>query len=89
MIHFNTTNIVNDLRNISEDPRSQLLRSLPRRPLISLDAHRMPLRLDESDLETVAKGMVDIFPSLTRYKGLERGWDELSGKIKELQEDSG
>jgi len=56
---------------------------------MSLDFNRMPLRLDDSDLEAVAKGMVDIFPSLTSCKGVERGWDELSGKIKELQEDSG
>jgi len=88
-IHFNTTNIIDDLRNISEDPRSQQLRPPQRRPLMSLDVDRMPLRLDESDLETVAKGMVDIFPSLKRCKGLERGWDEISGQIKELQEDSG
>ena len=88
-IHFNTTNIVDDFRNISEDPRSQQLRSLPRCPLMFLDAHRMPLRVDESDLETVAKGMVDIFPSLTSCKGVEQGWDELSGKIKDLREDSG
>ena len=89
MIHFNTTNIVDDLRNISEDPLFQQLRSLPRRPPMSLDVHRMPLKLHESDFETVAKGMVDIFPSLTSCKGLERGWDEISGKIKDLQEHSG
>ena len=34
-IHFNTTNIVDDLRNILEDPRFQQLRSLPRCPLMS------------------------------------------------------
>ena len=89
MIHFNTTNIVDDLRNIPEDPLFQQLRSLPRRLLMSLDVHRIPLKLHESDFETVAKGMVDIFPSLTSCKGLERGWGEISGKIEDLQEDSG
>jgi len=87
-IHFNTTNIVDDFRNISEDPRFQQLRSLSRCPLMSLDVRRMPLRLDESDFETVAKGMIDIFPSLTSCKGLDEDWDELSGEIADLQEDS-
>ena len=52
---------------------------------MSLDVNRMPLRLDDSDLETVAKGMVNIFPSLTSFEGFERGWDEISGKIEDLQ----
>ena len=87
-IHFNTTNIVDDLRNISEDSRFQQLRSLPRCPLTFLDIYEMPLRLDESDFEIVVKGMVDIFPSLTHFEGPEEGWDELSGKIAAFQEDS-
>jgi len=88
-IHFNTTNIVNDLRNILKDPQFPRLRSLPLRcPLIFLDAYEMPLSLQESDFETVAKGVVDIFPSLTYCGGFEEGWDELSRKIADFQEDS-
>jgi len=87
-IHFNTTNIINDFRNILEDPRFRQLRSLPRCPLTFLDAYRMPLSLDESDFEIVVEGMVDIFPSLINCKGLEQGWDELSGAIADFQEDS-
>jgi len=70
-IHFNTTNIVDDFRNILEDPRFQQLRSLPRCRLTFLDAYQMPLRLDESGLEIVAKGMLDIFPSLTSFQGFK------------------
>ena len=88
-IHFNTTNIVNDLRNISEDPRFQQLRSRPKCPLTSLHANWIPLELHESDLEIVAKGMVDIFPSLTDCKGIEKSWNELSWKITDLREGSG
>ena len=87
-IHFNTTNIVDDFRNILGDPRFQQLRSLPRCPLTCLNVHHMPLSLHESDLQIVMEGMLDIFPSLTHCKGLKRGWGELSGKIVDLQEDS-
>ena len=83
-IHFNTTNIVDDFKNILEDPRSQ---RLPRCPLTCLDVFRIPLKLDESGLETV-KGMINIFPSLKRYEGLGQKWDELSKEIADLQEDS-
>jgi len=85
-IHFNTTNIVDDFRNILEDPRFQQLRSLPKCPLTRLDVYPTPLRLDESDLETVAKGMIDIFPSLEDCNGFEEGWIKLSEQIMDLQE---
>jgi len=87
-IHFNTANIVDDFKNILEDPRSQQLRSLPRCPLTCLDVFRTLLDLDESGFETVVKGMIDIFPSLMRCEGLGRKWHELSEAIADLQEDS-
>ena len=83
-IHFNTTNIVDDFKNISGDPRFQQLRSLPRCSLACLDVYEMPLSLDESGFETVANGMIDIFPSLTFCRGHEQGWDELSREIANL-----
>ena len=85
-IHFNTTNIVDDLRNILEDPQFQQLRSLSECPLTSLDVREMPLRLHESDFEIVAKGMADIFPYLTDFNGVEESWDELSEEIADDQE---
>jgi len=83
MIHFNTTNIVDDFKNILEDPRFQPLRSLPKCPLTSLNVYRTPIGLHESDFGAVARGMVDIFPSLRYCEGLEDWgyWDELSMKI--------
>jgi len=54
--HFNTTNIVDDFKNTLEDPRFQQLRSLPRCSLACLNVRQMPLSLDDSDSEIVAKG---------------------------------
>jgi hypothetical protein len=45
----------------------------------------MPLTLDEPGFETVANGMIDIFPSLIWRGESERGWEELSERIEELQ----
>ena len=56
-IHFNATNIVDDFKNILEDPRFQQLRSLPRCSLAYLDVRQMPLSLDDSGSEIVAKEM--------------------------------
>jgi len=76
-IHFNTTNIIDDLRNISEDPRFQELRSLRKCALSCLGVHEMPLALDKSKLETVARGMMVIFPNLKRCEG----WGELNWRL--------
>ena len=76
-IHLNTIKIVDDLKNISEDPRFQGLRSLRKYALSCLDVHKLPLTLDGSGLETVARGMADIFPNLDRCDG----WDELDWEL--------
>ena len=81
-IHFNTTKIVGDLKNISEDPRLQELRSLPKCPLLHLYVNQTPLILDEPGLDTAVKGILDIFPSLVDCVGGDRVWDVLSGKIR-------
>ena len=79
-IHLNTTNIVDDLKNISEDPRFQGLRLLRKCTLSYWDVRDMPLTLNDSGLEIVARGMMDIFPDLVCCEG----WHELSWKIAEL-----
>ena len=84
-IHFNTTDIVDDLRMISEDPRFQELRLLPKCAISRLDVYRIPLALDESEFETVANGMTDIFPYLERCDGFDGIWNGLNEKIAELQ----
>jgi len=85
-IHFNTTNIVEDLKNISEDPRYQALRSLPRCTLARLGVYHLPLALDEPGFETVAHGMIDIFPSLDHCAGRAGNWGKLSDKIVKVQD---
>ena len=84
-VHFNTTNIVNDLKDISADSRFQQLRSLPRCTLTRLDTYEMPLILDESGFETVVLGMAGIFPSLEYCSGYWRIWDEISDRIEEIR----
>ena len=84
-IHFNTTTIVDDLKDVSEDPRFQVLRSLPRCTLSCLDVYHMPLILNEPGLETLAHGMIDIFPSLERCEGLNHVWNDVSRRITKLQ----
>jgi len=82
-IHFNTTNIVEDFKNISEDPRLQELRSLPKSTLICLDVWKTPLLNESRSLETVVDGMFDIFPSLQSCNGFKGSCDALNEKIAE------
>ena len=86
-IHFSTTNIVGDFKNIREDPRFKQLRSAPRCPLTRLGVYQTPLTLDEPGFETVAYGMIDIFPSLTFCEGFDKSWNKLSDRIADLQEE--
>jgi len=89
MIHFNTTNIVDDFRNILEDPQFQQLRSLPRCPLTALGVYSIPLNLHApgfDDYYTVVKGMADIFPSLTYCEEFGEIWIEVSREIVDLRE---
>lgn len=84
-IHFNTTDIVGDLKKISEDPEFQELRSLPRCSIARLDVFFTPLDLDEHGFKAVISGMADIFPSLVRCEGSEPAWIELSEGLVKLQ----
>ena len=82
-IHFNTTNIVDDLKNISEDPRFQTVRSLPRCSLDYLGVWQIPLTVDEADFEAVMNGILDIFPTLDRCCPAEDNsdWEEFSERL--------
>ena len=84
-IHFNTTNILEDFKYISEDPKFRELRSLPRCSLSFLDVFAMPLTLNTSGYQAVADGMVDIFPSMKRCEGLsEEVWNEVSKRLRHV-----
>ena len=82
-IHFNTTNIVDDLKNISEDPRFQTVRSLPRCSLDYLGVWQIPLTVDDTDFEDVVNGILDIFPTLDRCCPAEDNsdWEEFSERL--------
>jgi len=80
-IHISTTNIVDDLKNISEDPRFQELWSLPKCTLTDLDMPQKGIPLDGPGFEIVANGMVDIFPSLKFRQGVSSIWDKLNKRI--------
>ena len=85
-IHFNTTNIVDDFKNISGDPRFQELLPLPKCPLSRLEVHEIRLDLDEPGIEVVANGMIDIFPCLERCEAVEEElWFDISDQIMEFQ----
>jgi len=84
-VHLNTTNIVDDFKSISGDPRLQELRSLQRCRLTDLFVHRTPLRLDEAGFEAVGKGMIDVFPALERCEGVEPNWYDLALKMWKLR----
>ena len=80
-IHFNTTNIVDDLKNISVDPRFQELHSLPRCEVWRLGVPDVPPVLDESGLRTVVDGMRYIFPRLSAFGHGMGTWHELYMKL--------
>jgi len=84
-IHFNTTNIVDDLKMISGDPRFQELRSLPKCTLLFFDAFSMPLALDEPGFKAVINGMTNIFPCLEYCVGSDPAWIELSERLVRLR----
>ena len=87
-IHFNTTDIVGDIKNISDDPQFQELLSRPRCKLPDLYVDDMPLALDEPGFEIVANGMINIFPSMERFGWTKQtpDWEKLSKRIRELRE---
>lgn len=79
-IHFNTTNIVNDLEDTLYDPRFQELRSLPRCSIERLTTGEIPLFIDEPGLQVVEEGLVDIFPNLVFCDGSEE-WRVVAYRI--------
>ena len=76
-IHFNTTNIVDDFKNILVDPQFRELRSLPKCRVSCLDVEDILLTLNTSDAKTVVDGMRGIFPNLLDF-GVMSIWREIS-----------
>ena len=84
LIHFNTTNLCDDLKSIPGNPRLRDFRSFPRCQLNRLEVSRAPLRIQAEDCGPVATGLLDIFPSLRVIIG-EAGteWDGVNLKLSE------
>ena len=85
-IHFNTANITEDFKSISEDPQLRELQSLPRSTLTHLHVGQIPLALDELGSDTVTNGMVDIFPSLQSCQGYGITWGKVNRGVKRCWE---
>ena len=84
-IHFNTTNIVDDFKGISEKPRFREFHLLPRCTLSHLQVDRMPLTLDDPGSEIAAEGILNIFPYLGKLSGVEKSWHKISERIERFQ----
>ena len=66
IVHFNTTNIVEDVKSLleTEDPDIQKLRNGPRCGVTSLPLFQTPLAVDEPETGVLAKGLLFVFPVL-------------------------
>ena len=88
-IHFNATNLVNDMRFLSEDPDLRGLRELPTRcPLKHFDARRLRfLNETDRDITTTAEGSMNIFPSIFAIASTGgTGWGMLESRVHKLWE---
>ena len=82
-IHFNTTNLRNDLDTISVDPR---LDSLPTRRTSNnfrLFLSDAPYKINEDDIAPVVRGFCRIFPSLAELFGNSASWKALNPRLLE------
>ena len=80
-IHFNTTNLRDDLESMARNPRLRDSYGLPRCQLAQLSVSEAPLPIEEGDYEHVLAGFLDIFPSLVMISGESESWDELASGL--------
>ena len=93
-IHFNTVNIVEDVKSLfeTEDSVVQKLRKGPRCGVTSVPVFLTPLTADEPAAELVAKGLLFVFPALgdVPVRPIARGaansaWLRVSAAISRLK----
>lgn len=88
-IHFNTTNLVNDIQTLSENPDFRDLHSLPTRSsldIISAGNLWFPEGISDEDITTIATGLIDMLPYLYNIRAYaEWEWKRLNSRILELQ----
>ena len=65
-IHFNTINIVDDVKALleTEDPDTQKLRNGPKCGVTDLPVFLTPLTVEQPDADVLAKGLLFVFPML-------------------------
>ena len=81
-IHFNTTNLPDDLESMPENPRLRDSCTLPRCQLTQFAVSHAPLWIEEdSDYGPLVAGFLGIFPSLCSILGGAVNWDRLSSKL--------
>ena len=83
-IHFNTTNLRDDLEVVRADPRLRNSHPVPGCPLAILSLSKAPITISEEDIEPVLAGFLKIFPSLGRIYGDDAGWGDLSRRLRDV-----
>ena len=87
--HWSTTNLISDIRSLSEDPDFRDLSGSPARcALTNLHTGSLPFPQDASDedVTALAMGLLKIFPCLLRvFSRSEPGWNVLDLRVRELQ----
>ena len=86
-IYFNATNLVDDIRFLSEDPDLRGLRELPTRcPLKYFDVGslRFP-NVTDRVITTIAERFMDIFPSIPTITSINgSGWSMLESRVHKI-----
>ena len=77
-IHFNTTNLRDDLDSISADPRLDNLPPLTKRAPLFLVLSEAPIQISGEDIGPVVTGFLRIFPSLKEFIGDDPALDKLN-----------
>ena len=88
-IHINTSNLINDVQSMSEDPNFRGLGSLPTRCSLRWFHVRdlpFPRGTSDRDITTIAMGFVYIFPSLVGVHWCnDPGWEQLASRARKLR----
>ena len=80
-IHFNTTNLRDNLESMAQNPGLRDSYGLPRCQLTRLLVSYAPLPIEEGDYGPVLAGFLDIFPLLNEISGETESWDKLSSGL--------
>ena len=85
-VHFNTTNLCNDLKSVSTDPRLDNLPSPRTCNNFCLSPSGAPYTISEDEIAPMLRGFRRIFPSLTEIIWANTPRKELDTKLRELMD---